>query len=81
LARVITCHFAGSGKGFDRCSVGFHADVTVPLKHLAAGPASKIDDQSARDRIVNRKTPASPFQVFFQLSAGLPIPKTGVEDN
>jgi hypothetical protein len=33
---VITCHFAAFGECFHRCALGFHADLAVPLQHLAA---------------------------------------------
>jgi hypothetical protein len=33
---VIPRRFSAFGKGFHRCAPGFHADVTIPLQHLAA---------------------------------------------
>ena len=41
---VITRHFAAIGKGFHRCSLGFHADVAVPFQHLATDvPCNRHD--------------------------------------
>ena len=41
---VITRHFAANGKGFHCRALGFHADVGVPLQHLAADVSGNRHD-------------------------------------
>jgi len=41
---VITRHSAACGNGFHRCALGFHADVAIPLQHLATDVSGNRHD-------------------------------------
>ena len=58
---VITPHFAAIGEAFHRCALGFHADVTVPLQHLAADvPCNRHDGRVCRPAFCQRRDRAVP---------------------